>query len=181
MPGRSALRPCPPPSFYHRPVHLRPPGDPRLIPLRRLAGRDLHVPADPVPPQVQPRQRVGNPEPAADPVRRAFSRKARKTDQALRYKPGRLCADSEPGKGADGLAGRGLYTPDRTWVPAQRRTMRGTQSADGTDPDSPAVKDSRVRARERFKEAQRRSRNPWMGNPGIDQIRQTCQRPVWLC
>jgi len=48
-PRRSARRPGPPPSFYHRPRLLPPGGDPRLIPLGGPAGPGLQEAGDPRP------------------------------------------------------------------------------------------------------------------------------------
>jgi hypothetical protein len=67
-PRRSARRPGPPKCFYHRP-HFLPPGrDPRLIPLGRLARRELHAPPDPVQQQIRPGQGVLRPEPPPDDI-----------------------------------------------------------------------------------------------------------------
>jgi hypothetical protein len=65
-PRRSARRPGPPPSFYHRPALLPPRGDPGPIPLRGAAGRDLHAPPGPVQQQAHPGEGAAHLEPAPD-------------------------------------------------------------------------------------------------------------------
>src|SRR4051812_23071918 len=60
-----ARRPGPPRPFYLRPGPLPPGADLLLVPLDRAPRGYLHPPAQPVQQQIQPGQRVVQPEPAA--------------------------------------------------------------------------------------------------------------------